>query len=340
MLRVGVVGATGYTGEELVKLLISHSDVRLTYLSALVDKPLPISKVFPSLSGRCNLFCENFSFEKAVSKCDLIFLALPHTVSMAIAPKLIKSGKKVIDLSADYRLKNVSLYKEWYGKSHRDKKNLKKFVYGLPELFREKIKTASFIANPGCYPTAAILGILPILISGFAEKDSIIIDSKSGVTGAGRKASLAFFFSEINENFKGYKFDAHQHSPEIEQELSRVSSSRVKVVFCPHLLPLNRGIYETIYVRLNKQIDMAKVIKIYTRFYKQEPFVRVKEDGTLPQIKDVEGTNFCDIGLTLDKSRKLLIISSVIDNLLKGAAGQAVQNLNIMCGFPEEKALK
>jgi N-acetyl-gamma-glutamyl-phosphate reductase len=339
MLRVGVAGARGYTGEELVKILIKHPEVRLTYLAATLEKATAFDELFPKFRGRLDLKCENFSVDKAAEKCDLLFLALPHTVSMDFVPKLIKKGKKVIDLSADYRLKNFGIYKQWYHKAHKDKKNLKSSVYGLPELYRQKIKKASLIANPGCYPTAAILGALPILIAGLCEKDGLIIDAKSGVSGAGKKVALGYIYPEVNENFKGYKFNVHQHSPEINQELSKVSSSRVNVVFCPHLLPVNRGIFETIYVRLNKALDLAMAVDIYKKFYKDEPFVRVKNAGVLPELKDVVGTNFCDIGLVCDKDRKLLIVISVIDNLLKGASGQAVQNMNIMCGFGERTAL-
>jgi N-acetyl-gamma-glutamyl-phosphate reductase len=339
MLKVGIVGARGYTGEELIKLLIKHQNVRLTYLAATLEKAIPISEVFPSLKGLIDLKCENFDVAKAADKCDLIFLALPHTVSMEVVPKFAKKNKKIVDLSADYRLKNFSVYKEWYHKAHKDKVNLKKFVYGLPELYREKIRHANFIANPGCYPTAAILGIVPALVSGLADKDSIIIDAKSGVSGAGKKVELGYIYPEVNENFKGYKFNVHQHSPEINQELSKVSLSKVNVIFCPHLLPVNRGIYETIYIKLKKALDVNKILGIYQRFYRQEPFVRVRGLGRLPELKDVVGTNFCDIGLVYDASAKQLIVVSAIDNLVKGASGQAVQNMNIMCGFDEKAAL-
>ena len=245
----------------------------------------------------------------------------------------------IVDLSADYRFKDTSIYQHWYHEAHKDKKNLKKFIYGLPELYREKIKKARWVANPGCYPTAAILGIAPVLSLGLADQDSIIIDAKSGVTGAGKKVAMDYIFPEVNENFKGYKFNTHQHAPEIDQELSNVSSSRVNVTFCPHLLPLNRGIYETIYIKLKKAFEAVRIEEIYKKFYKNEPFVRVKTYGTLPQLKDVVDTNFCDIGMVVDPSKKLLIVVSVIDNLLKGASGQAVQNMNLMSGFNERTAL-
>ncbi|HAJ56833.1 MAG TPA: N-acetyl-gamma-glutamyl-phosphate reductase [Candidatus Omnitrophica bacterium] len=339
MIKVGIVGARGYTGEELIKLLINHPGVRLTYLAATLQKATPIDEIFPHLKGLIDLKCENFDMARAAQKCDLVFLALPHTVSMEVVPKFIKKNVRIIDLSADYRLKNFSTYKEWYHKAHKDKANLKKFVYGLPELYREKIARSDFIANPGCYPTAAILGIVPALVSGLADKDGIIIDAKSGVSGAGKKVELGYIYPEVNENFKGYKFNVHQHSPEINQELSKVSVSKVNVTFCPHLLPVNRGIYETIYIKLKKAADAETVMDVYRKFYKLEFFVRVSRSGRLPELKDVVGTNFCDIGLSYDAARSQLIVVSVIDNLLKGASGQAVQNMNIMCGFDEKTAL-
>lgn len=339
MLKVGIVGARGYTGQELIKILSSHQEVRLTYLAATLDKARPIDEIFPVFKNKVHLECDRFSIKKAAEKCDLLFLALPHTVSMDVVPKLIQKERKIIDLSADYRLKNTAVYEKWYHKPHKDKDHLSKFIYGLPELYREKIKRASFIANPGCYPTAAILGLVPILISGLADKNSITIDAKSGVTGAGKKLDSVYLYPEVNENFKGYKFNAHQHAPEINQELSKVSLGKVNVLFCPHLLPLNRGIFETIYVKLNKAVAENKVEDIYKKFYKIEPFVRVKKMGQIPELKDVVGTNFCDIGLTYDAAHQTLIISVVIDNLLKGASGQAVENMNIMCGFDERMAL-
>lgn len=339
MLKVGIVGARGYTGEELIKLLLKHPDARLTYLAATCEKAIPIAEIFPRFEGLLNLKCETFDVAKAAARCDLLFLALPHTVSMEVVPQLVKKNKKVVDLSADYRLKNIGVYKAWYHKAHKDKKNLKKFVYGLPELYRQKIKTTNFIANPGCYPTAAILGIVPILVSGLADTDAIIIDAKSGVSGAGKKVEMGYIYTEVSENFKGYKFNVHQHSPEINQELSRVSISKVSVIFCPHLLPVNRGIYETIYIKLKKNMEAKILENIYKKFYKTEPFVRVKDMGRLPELKDVVGTNFCDIGLVYDAQSRQLIVVSVIDNLLKGASGQAVQNMNIMCGFNEKAAL-
>ncbi|MFC1709181.1 N-acetyl-gamma-glutamyl-phosphate reductase [Candidatus Omnitrophota bacterium] len=338
MIKVGIIGATGYTGEELIKILLRHPQARLTYLAAKIDKEQPIDEIFPYLKNRLDLTCEILDIQRAISKADLFFLALPHTISFKIAPMLLSHKKKVIDLSADYRLKSSGVYKEWYKADHKDKSNLKKAVYGLPELYRENIKESDLIANPGCYPTAAILSICPAIVSDIADPEPIIIDAKSGVTGAGRKASLSFFYSEINEGLKAYKIDSHQHMPEINQELSKLADEKIKVTFCPHLVPMDRGILETIYLKLKKKMTLTQVQKIYKRFYKTEPFVRIV-DSQLYSTKSVAGTNFCDIGFKLRDDGQLLIVVSVIDNLLKGAAGQAVQNMNIICGFPETSGL-
>jgi len=338
MLKVGVIGATGYTGEEILKILLKIPEARITYISAKVEKKCNIDEIFPYFKGKLSLECDNLDVKKAVEFCDLVFLALPHTVSMEIAPILLKAGKKVIDLSADYRL-DAQVYKEWYKTLQKDAQNLKSAVYGLPELYREDIKKAKLIANPGCYPTAAILSLAPVVTTLSKEIESVIIDAKSGVTGAGRKASLDFFFSEINENLKAYKVNTHQHMPEIEQELSSLAGKQIAVTFVPHLIPINRGILETVYIKFNKPITSAKIMDIYKKFYKKEPFVRLRTDGSFPQIRDVVNTNFCDIGLKIEEKQGLLILVAAIDNLLKGAAGQAVQNMNLMCGFMETAGL-
>src|SRR3989338_683514 len=249
MINVGIVGATGYAGEELMDILLRHPDAKIVSLSAKIDKPENISEIFPKLKGRIALICQQPEIKEIISKCDLVFLALPHTVSMAMAPALLSAGKKVIDLSADYRLRDTKIYAQFYKTKHKDKINLTKAVYGLPELYRAKIKVAQFIANPGCYPTAGILALAPLVAFNLVDSGSIIIYSKSGVTGAGKKVVENFLFSEINEDFKAYKVDAHQHAPEINQELSKLADKRISVTFVPHLLPLNRGILETIYVK-------------------------------------------------------------------------------------------
>ena len=340
MLRLGVVGATGYTGEKLIEILLSHPEARITYVCAKIEKAQKIANIFPHFSGKINLVCDNFDLDEAVRNCDLIFLAVPHKVSMEIAPDLLKKDRRVIDLSADYRLQDSNVYKAWYGAAHEDKQNLKEAVYGLPELYREKIKKAKLIANPGCYPTAAILGLAPALATDIIDLKSIIIDAKSGVTGAGRKAAVDFFFSEINENLKAYKINAHQHMPEINQETSKLARKNIDVSFVPHLIPMNRGILETIYIELKGKKSEKEIFNIYRRFYKTEPFVRIKNQGEFPQTKDVLGTNYCDIGIKVVKNKKMLIVVAAIDNLMKGAASQAVQNMNIVCNFKESLSLQ
>lgn len=339
MKNVGVIGATGYAGEELIDLLLHHSNVKISYLAAKIEKPDKISNIFPRFKNRIDLMCAEPQLSEITSKCDLVFLALPHTQSMQLAAPLLKAGKIVIDLSADYRFGDFAVYEKFYKTSHTDKLNLKKAVYGLPELYREDIKKAHLIANPGCYPTAAILGITPALVSGLIDAEDIFIDAKSGVSGAGRKAVADFMFAELNSNFKAYKVNTHQHMPEIDQELSKISKKKIATNFVPHLLPINRGILETIYLKLKKSATSQDILDVYKRFYKKEPFVRVMDLGINPQLKDVVHTNFCDIGINADADKKVLIVISAIDNLVKGASGQAIQNMNIICGFPETQGL-
>lgn len=339
-LKVGVVGATGYTGEEVVKILAGHSQIQLSYVSGKEERSVKIQEIFPYLRNRLDLECAAFSLKAAIEKCDFLFLSLPHTVSTQFVPYFIQAKKKVIDISADYRLKNTEVYEKFYRTRHQDLQNLKQAVYGLPELNRKKIRLAKLVANPGCYPTASILAVLPGAKKGLFDLNSIQIDSKSGVTGAGRKADKALNFSEVNENFKAYKLFEHQHVPEINQELSGVSGKKVDVVFVPHLLPLNRGILCTSYVKLKKKMNTLELLQRYEDFYKDEPFVKVYKNGLLPELKNVAHTNYCDIGLRVNEKKRLAVIVSVIDNLGKGAAGQAVQNMNIMCGFEETEGLR
>ncbi|MBF0478191.1 MAG: N-acetyl-gamma-glutamyl-phosphate reductase [Candidatus Omnitrophica bacterium] len=335
MTRVGIVGVSGYSGLIALKLLLKHPDVRLTYVSANTTTG-KVGEIWPQLFGQTKLECVKFDAAEAAQKCDLVFLAVPHKISMEIAPLLLKKGLKVIDLSGDYRLKNTRLYKQWYGTDHIDPLNLKYAIYGLPELFRVKIKKASFIANPGCYPTAALLGLAPVVSIYTPLIEQIVIDAKSGVSGAGKKASIDLTFCEVNESFKAYKVLQHQHSPEIETYLKKISAgSEFDFNFVAHLLPINQGILETIYVHLKEKISLSELHKIYKRFYHSDTFVRVLELGTQPELKNVVNTNFCDIGMAQSANGKLLVITSVIDNLYKGAASQAVQNMNIICGFNE-----
>ncbi|MBL7156967.1 MAG: N-acetyl-gamma-glutamyl-phosphate reductase [Candidatus Omnitrophica bacterium] len=337
MIKVGIIGATGYTGEELVKILAGHKDVKIAVLQAIVEEELPISDIFPSLAEKIDLVCKKPSLKDAIKKADLFFLALPHTVSMTVAPKLVEAGKKVIDLSADYRLE-VGEYERWYGIKHKDIANIRKAVYGMPELYGNKIKGAKLIANPGCYPTSALLATMPLVKKGAVNLNTIIIDSKSGTTGAGRKATIALSHAEVNENLKAYKINEHQHKPEINMVLGKLSGRKgVDVLFVPHLIPMNRGILSTVYMDLNEEFNIVEITQVYKNFYKDKPFVRVMDEGTLPEIKDVRYTNFCNIGTKVTGNK--VVVVSCIDNLLKGAAGQAVQNMNIMYGLEETEGL-
>ncbi|MBP9854281.1 MAG: N-acetyl-gamma-glutamyl-phosphate reductase [Candidatus Omnitrophica bacterium] len=337
MIKVGIIGVSGYSGFTALDILLKHPHVRVSYAGAN-DTEGYLSDIWPQLKNRTNLHCKKFDIETAKG-CDVIFLAVPHTASMGITPKLLAAGLKVIDLSGDYRLNSTSVYEKWYHAKHTDQKNLKKAVYGLPELYRENIRKATLIANPGCYPTAAILGLAPFLATHQELVESIYIDAKSGVSGAGRKASVPLIHAEVSENFKAYKVLNHQHAPEIELYLSKIKGKKTRIEFVPHLLPVNRGILETIYVRLNSKIQLAKCHTIYKKFYKTEPFVRVYNLGEQVELKNVVKTNYCDISLALNADKNLLVITCVIDNLVKGAAGQAVQNMNLMFGFNESEGL-
>ncbi len=346
MINVGIAGATGYAGKELIKVLLHHPNARITGLYSTSEEPKAISDIYPEFRGKINLPCNRLELKELVSKCDLVFLALPHTISMDIVPGLLGAGKRVIDLSADYRLKDPKIYEHFYKAKHKDESGLKESVYGLPEINRGKIKNARLVANPGCYSTAAILALAPLVALAPAELGAIIIDGKSGVTGAGKKMAPELLFPEVNEDFKAYKVNVHQHIPEIKQILSKLSGRKIAVTFVAHLLPLNRGILETIYVIKNQKSKNPclpvgrknqNLNALYKKFYKNEPFVRIREEGDFPRLKDVTGTNFCDIGIKADSDT--LIIIAAIDNLLKGASGQAVQNMNIMYNFPEGAAL-
>lgn len=339
MLKVGIIGASGFAGEKLIDILLKHPQAKISYLAAKINEKQNINDIFPHLKGKIDLDCDNtLDNKKAAALCDLLFLALPHTVSLQFVPEFLNQGKKIVDLSADYRLKDAAAYEQFYKVKHSDKVNLEKAVYGLPEIYRLKIKAASLIANPGCYPTAAILALAPLLKHKLIKPDAIIIDAKSGFSGAGR-GTVANQQQEILSNFKAYKINIHQHMPEIDQELSHLYEEKIETVFVPHLLPLERGILETIYT---KKAQSAKhkaqnLVSLYKNFYQKEPFVRILEEGNFPQLKDVVNTNFCDIGIKEEKDK--IIIIAVIDNLLKGAAGQAAQNMNIMYDFSETDGL-
>jgi N-acetyl-gamma-glutamyl-phosphate reductase len=335
-INAAVVGATGYTGQELIDILLGHPNVRLTGLYSTTDEPKAISTLVPKFAKRTELVCKKLDIPEVTARSEVVFLALPHTQAMDVVPALLKAGKLVIDLSADYRFKDLRAYEKAYNLKHRDKANISKAVYGLPELYRAKIKTAKLIANPGCYSTCAILALAPIVAAGSVDLDFMIVDAKSGTSGAGKKAVLESLFNEVDEDFRAYKVNNHQHMPEINQELAKLAGEKMEIIFVPHLLPLRRGILETVYLKTNKKLTTEDALALYRKFYKGEPFVRIKDKG-FPCIKDVSHTNFCDIGIEV--FGKEIVIIAAIDNLLKGASGQAVQNLNIMMDYPEDAGL-
>lgn len=339
MLKVAIVGASGYTGVELIRLLINHPEVEITAVTSEQSAGKNIADIFPSLARVFERTLEPLVVEEIASKADLIFTALPHQKAMDVVPQFLKAGKKVIDLSADFRIKDAATYGAWY-EPHKAPELLKEAVYGLPELHRDEIKAARLIANPGCYPTSAILALTPLLKKDLIYLSTVVIDSKSGVSGAGRSATQDTHFPEVNEGFKAYKIGEHRHTPEIEQELSFLANSSVTVSFTPHLLPVNRGILSTVYSSLKQSNDEDSIIGLYKEFYGKERFVRVYKKGTFPNINNVRGSNFCDIGIRLDRRTGRVIIVSALDNLMKGASGQAVQNMNVIYRFPEDMGLK
>lgn len=340
MLKVAVVGASGYTGLELIRILHCHPEMAVTCLTSEQSAGKCISDLFPTLRDRCDLLLENLDPERIAEKADLIFTALPHKASMEVVPTFLKLGKKVVDLSADYRISDPAVYGTWY-EPHIDPANLKKAVYGVPEIRRANIRESELVANPGCYPTSIILGMAPLLKGGMIDLASIIADSASGVTGAGRTAKVDILYSEVNEGFKAYGVGGvHRHTPEIEQELSLLAGEDLKITFTPHLVPMDRGILSTIYSVPNSATTTQKLVELYHEFYAGEPFVRVLRKGHLPSTAFVRGSNFCDIAPLVDERTGRIIIISAIDNLVKGASGQAVQNMNLMCGFSETMGLE
>ncbi|MBI5740295.1 MAG: N-acetyl-gamma-glutamyl-phosphate reductase [Nitrospirae bacterium] len=340
-LKVAILGGSGYTGAELLRLLLGHPRVKVTAVTSERSAGADVSALFLHLRNT-GLKFELLDLNVLTKKADVFFLCLPHKTSQETAAFLHAAGKKVIDLSADYRIKDPGVYRQWYNTPHLFPSLLKKAVYGLPEIYRDKIKKASITANPGCYPTSAVLGLAPVIGKNFVDPDSIIIDSKSGTSGAGRSPVQPFMFCEVNESVKAYAVSSHRHTPEIEQELSSISGKSIRIIFTPHLMPMDRGILSTIYVRLRKNISLPKVQGLYRDFYRDEPFVRVLENGVYPATKAVRGSNFCDLSVFLNNrgaGGQTLIIVSAIDNLLKGASGAAVQNMNIMYGFDETAGL-
>ena len=335
MVKVAVLGATGYTALEAIKILLRHPEVEIVGVTSRQEGKTPISSVHPSLVGRLDLPLEDLSPEEVGKRADCVFGCLPHCASAEILPKVLAAGAKVVDFSADYRLDDAATYLEWYGHEHPDAGRLGATVYGLPELFRERIRRQSLVANPGCYSTSAILPLAPLVKSGLFETDDIIVDSKSGVSGAGRQPKLMTHFPECNESMSAYNVGRHRHTPEIEQVIARHAGVRPAVIFTPQLAPMDRGILSTIYIRPRKKLAEGDVMGLLREAYAGERFVRVVDH--LPGTKDTVDTNFCDITARVVRDRVLLI--SCLDNLVKGAAGAAVQNFNVLFDLPETMGL-
>jgi N-acetyl-gamma-glutamyl-phosphate reductase len=337
-IDVGIIGASGYAGAELVRILCGHPHATLTVLTSRQYAGVRFDRVYPAMQGLTPLVCEALSIQRLDDACQVIFMALPHKIPMTIVPELIARGKKVIDLSADFRFNDPSLYESVY-QPHSAKELLGSAVYGLSEIYSEAIQDAALIGNPGCYPTSALLPLIPLLRQGLIDLTSIIIDAKSGVSGAGRSLSLGTHFCQVNDSFKAYKVAEHRHNPEIDAILSREAGESVNVLFVPHLVPMTRGMLTTQYAGLRPKVTTDDIRTCLEAFYEKSAFVRICPAGSLPETLHVKGTNYCDIGFKLDKKQGRVVLISAIDNLVKGAAGQAVQNMNIMCGFQETTGL-
>ena len=336
MVRVAIIGATGYTGAESIEILLKHSHAKLTYLTAMEQECGHIADIFRQFAGRLDMMVEPLDMSKLAASADVVLCCLPHKVSMGYVPKLLETGVKVIDFSADYRLSDVTVYESFYNVKHTDTANLPKAAFGLPELFRERIKDANLIANPGCFPTGAMLAIAPLLKNGLIETKNIIVNSVTGVSGAGKNPSSIFHFPNMNENMFPYGIGSHRHMPEMEQIASEIASSDVELLFQPHAGPFDRGILSTVYCEPTVKMEQGQIDELYDNFYKSEHFVSVLKAA--PNVKAVVGTNYCQVYPTLVKGK--IVCFSAIDNLVKGASGQAVQNMNIVFGIDETEGLK
>ena len=341
MIKVGIVGASGYSGSELLRFLANHSgklEVALctseTYAGQSVDS------VLPNLRGFVSAKFEALDLDSLKGRVDVVVLAVPHKVAMSFVPQILEQGLRIVDFSADYRLEDAETYETWYHTEHTSAALMTKAVYGLPERYREQIRTAQLVANPGCYPTSAILAAMPLVAQGAVDLDSIIVDSKSGISGAGPKPSENTHYANRESNCVAYNIGRHRHTPEIEQELGAVASEPIRVTFTPHLVPATRGILSTVYMRLTEEMSTEKTLELYTALYEDEPFVRVLPSGTYPQTKAVLGSNYCDVGIEVDSRTRRVVAMAAIDNLGKGAAGAVVQNLNLMFGLDETDGLK
>lgn len=336
MIKVGIVGGTGYTGVELLRMLAQHPEVSLIAITSRKDAGTSVSDMFPSLRGRVAVKFADPA-EAGLDRCDVVFFATPHGVAMEQARALLDANVRVIDLAADFRLRDAAEFERWYERPHACPDLLGEAIYGLPEVHREQIRKARVVANPGCYPTSVLLGFLPLLEAGAVDTDNLIADAKSGVSGAGRKTELQILFSEASDNFKAYSVAGHRHLPEIEQGLKRFAGRKVGLTFVPHLMPAIRGIHATLYARLTRKVDVQK---LFEQRFARETFVDVMPPGSHPDTRSVRGANMCRIAVHRPGGSDVVVVLSVIDNLVKGAAGQAVQNMNLMFGLPEAAGLE
>ena len=342
-INVGLVGISGYAGMELARLLTAHPAMRLTLACSRAEAGKRLGDFYPFLRHLpgAEVVISVFDAKEAAEKCDLVFMAVPAGTAMRLAPPLLEAGVKVVDFSADFRLRDAKVYEEWYGAPHTCCEALPRAVYGLPELYAAEISRAELVANPGCYPTSVILGLYAALKNGLVEPTGIIVDSKSGASGAGRKAAVATLFCEVSDNFRAYGLPRHRHTPEMEQEVSRVAGVDVRLQFTPHLVPMNRGILSTIYTNIKKPgLTLEEAHDAFASTWERSPWVRVLPAGTLPETRHVRGSMFCDIGLAVDARTGRLVILSVIDNLCRGAAGQALANANLMCGLAVQTGME
>ena len=335
MIKIGIVGGTGYTGVELLRILAQHPQAQLVAITSRKEAGMPVAEMFPSLRGAVDL---RFSDPKdaGLAACDLVFFATPNGIAMTQAQALLSGGVKVIDLAADFRIKDIAVWEKWYGMTHACPELVNEAVYGLPEVNREAIKGARIVANPGCYPTATQLGFLPLVEAGVVDDQHLIADTKSGVSGAGRKAETHILFAEASDNFKAYGVAGHRHLPEVRQGLARAAGHEVGLTFVPHLVPMIRGIHATLYGRLTKAVDLQA---LFEKRYADEPFVDVLPAGSQPDTRSVRASNHCRIAVHRPQGGDMVVVLSVIDNLVKGAAGQAIQNMNLMFGLPETTGL-
>lgn len=338
MIQIGVVGGTGYTGVELIRLLVAHPEAEIKVITSRSEAGRPVSELFPNLRGSCDVVFSEPDL-KRLAECDLVFFATPNGTAMKMVPDLLEAGVKVIDLAADFRIKDIETWRQWYGMEHSCADKVAEAVYGMPEINREAIAAARLVANPGCYPTAVTLGFIPLLEAGIVDDTSLIADAKSGVSGAGRGASVNNLLCEVTESFKAYGIKGHRHLPEIRQTLTTINNNEVGLTFVPHLTPMVRGIEATLYARLTKE-PAVELNALFQQRYSDELFVDVLPEGVIPETRSVKGSNLCRLNVFRPQGGDVVVVSSVIDNLVKGAAGQAIHNMNIMCSLAEDTGLK